>query len=170
MLNDYEGALETLWTWSDISFTRSVDLEFAPFFARIGNPVAARMVFESSIPEHVGFPMSRWVDAIKDPSDVDASLRREVVDWLASARVDKSIETFVLLSVGEYGERLADALSLDSIERFALDDMWMPEFSEFRKTQLFKTTVSGLGMVNYWRVSGFPTQCRSTGADDFECD
>lgn len=173
MLNDYEGALETLWSWSDISFTRSVDLEFAPFFARIGNPIAARMVFESSIPEHVGFPMNRWVDAIKDPNNVDASLRREVVDWVVSARVERRIEIFVLLSVGEYGERLAEILSLDSadpLNPFSLDDIWLPEFSEFRKAQLFKTFVSELGMVNYWRGNGFPAQCRSIGADDFECD
>ena len=170
MLNDDEGALETLWTWSDISFVRSVDLEFAPFFARIGNPVAARMVFESSIPEHFGFPMNRWVDAIKDPNNVDENLRREVVDWLDSAQIDRRIETFVLLSVGEFGEPLASTLSFDSLDPFALDDIWLPEFSEFRKTQLFKASISGLGLVGYWRANGFPTQCRPIGANDFECD
>jgi hypothetical protein len=67
--------------------------------------------------------------------------------------------------VGAYDELLAPTVSAET-----LDDVWLPEFSGFRKTQIFKTFVRQQGLVNYWQDNGFPAQCRPIVADDFECD
>jgi hypothetical protein len=39
-----------------------------------------------------------------------------------------------------------------------------------RKTERFKNLARKAGLVDYWRVDGWPDLCRPVGADDFECD
>ncbi|MEE8371532.1 MAG: tetratricopeptide repeat protein [Sphingomonadales bacterium] len=45
-----------------------------------------------------------------------------------------------------------------------------PYQSSMRKTERFKNILRELGMVDYWRASGWPELCRPLGADDFECE
>jgi hypothetical protein len=38
-----------------------------------------------------------------------------------------------------------------------------------RKLPGFKELVRREGLVDYWRVNGWPDRCQPTTADDFEC-
>jgi len=47
---------------------------------------------------------------------------------------------------------------------------WYPTYAVVRKTDRFKTVVSDLGLVEYWRARGWPPQCRPAGTGNFSCD
>ena len=47
--------------------------------------------------------------------------------------------------------------------------LWHPSYAPVRKTERFKAHVRKAGLVEYWRVKGWPEFCRPTGADDFVC-
>jgi len=47
--------------------------------------------------------------------------------------------------------------------------LWHPSYAPVRKLERFKTFVRSAGLVEYWRVHGWPESCRPMGADDFEC-
>ena len=63
------------------------------------------------------------------------------------------------------------------VEIFPADFLWSPfqpllskpkdtnKYQKFRKDYLLEN-----GYVDYWRMHGFPPQCRALGDDDFECD
>jgi tetratricopeptide (TPR) repeat protein len=48
--------------------------------------------------------------------------------------------------------------------------VWHPDYAPVRKTVGFKALMRKAGLVEYWRVKGWPKQCHSTTGDDFECD
>jgi len=48
-------------------------------------------------------------------------------------------------------------------------DLWGREYTPARKTERFKALMRKAGLVEYWRVRGWPDICRPVGADDFEC-
>ena len=47
--------------------------------------------------------------------------------------------------------------------------IWEPHAAPMRNTERFKTLVRKLGLVDYWRLRGWPDLCRPVGANDFEC-
>ncbi len=49
-------------------------------------------------------------------------------------------------------------------------ELWHPSYAGLRKDERFKALVRKAGIVDYWRVKGWPDLCRPTGADDFVCD
>jgi tetratricopeptide (TPR) repeat protein len=48
--------------------------------------------------------------------------------------------------------------------------VWHADYAPVRKTLRFKALMRKAGLVEYWRVKGWPKQCHSTTSDDFECD
>ncbi len=48
--------------------------------------------------------------------------------------------------------------------------LWHPSYSDLRRTERFKAFVRADGLVDYWRVKGWPEFCRPMGADDFVCE
>lgn len=48
--------------------------------------------------------------------------------------------------------------------------LWLPLFDEVRRRPEFKRLIADLGLVDYWRLNGWPSVCRALGSDDFECD
>jgi hypothetical protein len=42
--------------------------------------------------------------------------------------------------------------------------------SPVRKTDRFKKFVRDAGLVDYWRVRGWPDLCHPVGAGDFACE
>jgi hypothetical protein len=48
--------------------------------------------------------------------------------------------------------------------------LWHPSYTPVRKTERFKAFARAAGMVEYWRVKGWPAFCHPIGADDFVCD
>lgn len=47
--------------------------------------------------------------------------------------------------------------------------LWYPFMREVRRLPGFKSLVAELGMVRYWRASGWPDVCEPVGNDDFVC-
>ncbi len=45
-----------------------------------------------------------------------------------------------------------------------------PSYAPVRKTERFKKIMRDQGLVVYWRERGWPSFCRPTTGDDFECD
>jgi hypothetical protein len=109
-------------------------------------------------------PVKEWIDAIEDPSG-DTTLAIAKWDaWLASQdqRLDDRLELLLAL-------RAYDRINASNYVA-VWEVIWIPDYSEFRKTPHFKRFVGDFGMVDYWDANGFPPQCRSLGDDDFECD
>jgi TolB-like protein/tetratricopeptide (TPR) repeat protein len=48
--------------------------------------------------------------------------------------------------------------------------VWRPSAVALRKTERFKKLLRNAGLVEYWRVRGWPDLCHPVGADDFVCD
>jgi len=48
--------------------------------------------------------------------------------------------------------------------------LWAPSYAPVRNTERFKAFVRAAGLVDYWRVRGWPDLCRPVGADDFACE
>jgi TolB-like protein/DNA-binding SARP family transcriptional activator/Tfp pilus assembly protein PilF len=47
--------------------------------------------------------------------------------------------------------------------------LWHPSYAPARKTDRFKAYIRSAGLVDYWRVKGWPEFCRPTVVDDFVC-
>lgn len=47
---------------------------------------------------------------------------------------------------------------------------WTDSGRKLRRTEEFKAIVRRSGVIDYWKVGGFPDLCRPVGEDDFECD
>ncbi len=48
--------------------------------------------------------------------------------------------------------------------------IWSPGYAPVRKTERFKTIVRKAGLVEYWKVKGWPDACHPTTGDDFACE
>ena len=47
--------------------------------------------------------------------------------------------------------------------------LWYPVMREVRQLPEFKTLVTDINLVDYWRTYGWSSHCRPLGDDDFEC-
>ena len=81
--------------------------------------------------------------------------------------------SFVYLYVGAPGRALEpaeDNLAAGVGITPAMIYIWHSSAAGLRKTERFKAYVRKVGLVDYWRVRGWPDLCRPMGADDFVCD
>ncbi|MEL7545459.1 MAG: winged helix-turn-helix domain-containing protein [Pseudomonadota bacterium] len=46
---------------------------------------------------------------------------------------------------------------------------WLPGAGGYRQTPVFREVAMHWNLPDYWRVHGYPPQCRAIGDDDFEC-
>ncbi|HET7085043.1 MAG TPA: TIR domain-containing protein [Rhizomicrobium sp.] len=80
--------------------------------------------------------------------------------------------SFVYLFIG------AEDRSLEVVEReiavgyygAMFRNPWSPPSAALRKTERFKTFARKAGLVEYWKVRGWPDVCHPVGADDFACN
>jgi DNA-binding winged helix-turn-helix (wHTH) protein/TolB-like protein len=47
---------------------------------------------------------------------------------------------------------------------------WLPVFDEVRQAPGFKPLLEKVGLVDYWRKTGWPDVCHAVGPSDFACD
>ena len=136
---------------------------YIPIFLRDGD---RRMAFASSrmVNWQAGFPHKAFIDALDSPEDLVEDRLAVFQAWGAEKRVDIYDNTNLMLALRAYDEI--------NVDRFDNDypDLWLPQYSHFRKTPQFKQLAEGLGLVAYWRDTGFPDQCRVLSETDFECD
>lgn len=46
---------------------------------------------------------------------------------------------------------------------------WDPAYARYRQSNEFKEYIINAGILDYWKASGFPGQCKPMGTDDFAC-
>lgn len=63
-------------------------------------------------------------------------------------------------------ERTADIGYIQGNTEF----VWYPALAPVHKTERFKALVRRVGLVDYWRAKGWPSQCHPTIGDDFVCN
>lgn len=63
-------------------------------------------------------------------------------------------------------ETIGEELRISNVR---LQTVWYPVMSEARQLPGFKTLVTDLNLVEYWRAVGWADLCRPLGEDDFEC-
>jgi TolB-like protein len=81
--------------------------------------------------------------------------------------------SFAYMHVGEPARVLEfyeDEVIADYFQPISTTWFWHPSYAAVRQTPRFKTVVRDLGLVDYWRVRGWPAQCQPRGADDFVCE
>ena len=47
--------------------------------------------------------------------------------------------------------------------------LWHPSYAPARRTARFKTLMKNAGLVDYWRLRGWPEFCRPLGSSDYSC-
>jgi tetratricopeptide (TPR) repeat protein len=67
---------------------------------------------------------------------------------------------------GEY-DRI---LGTDDVNIASGTPHWNIGLPGFRNSPAFKQILNRMGVVDFWRLKGFPPQCRAIGAKDFTCD
>ncbi|WP_395075816.1 tetratricopeptide repeat protein [Hyphococcus sp.] len=131
-------------------------------------------------------------------SDFDAAAAA-VKDGVAAGVIPQDIQVLVeatLLSAARQGEAALRAANIPDnrtmqeiadylgdtdllVERqrpvWESDYLYEPYYTIFRDTKIYqhprwRDQMKKDGVVDLWRSRGFPTWCRATGADDFECD
>jgi TolB-like protein len=63
-----------------------------------------------------------------------------------------------------------DEISADYFQPISATWFWHPSYAAVRRTERFKKVVGDLGLAEYWRMRGWPTQCHPAGATDFACE
>jgi tetratricopeptide (TPR) repeat protein len=113
---------------------------FAAFAAQAGQPDRALALIKR---------------AASDPANQAATVLASLSAWAAHFGDDKL--ALELLSRSLHGSALNTYLA------------WLPVFHNVRALPEFRQLLRDLGLVDYWRTTGWPDVCRPVGADDFTC-
>ena len=96
-------------------------------------------------------------DALRHPERDNSSLGKEVLQHL-----------------GEHGRSLYHSAILVSLGVFDEPPpswmIWAAPFRTYRQSPEFKQYIRGSGVLAYWQAHGFPSGCRATADQSFECD
>ena len=108
--------------------------------------------------EHAGQPdraLALIKRAARDPAYQAATVLASLAVWAAHFGDDKL--ALELLTRSLHGVALYSYLA------------WLPVFHDVRALPEFKQLLRDIGLVDYWRSTGWPDVCRPVGADDFNC-
>jgi hypothetical protein len=107
------------------------------------------------------------------PRLADAAAARPVWRGLAAEPAPPSFLRSVLLAywAAYFGDTELALATLGPITHGAADEglLWRPVLSDVRRLPGFKDLLRREGLVDYWRVAGWPDRCQPTTAEDFEC-
>jgi TolB-like protein len=142
-------------------FLRDADV-YIPLFLARGDRDAALLI-SGQINSWEGFPHEDFIAAIGEPDRVNPSKYAELKAWGEANDVDVASKSHVALAFRAYDEM--------TVANFgnAYENLWLPAFSGFRRSEPFKALMRDLGHVGYWRANGYPPQCRALSGADFEC-
>ena len=111
-----------------------------------------------------GFPHKDYVTALKEPVENPDELLAEFEEWAKGQKVDIAEYTNVMLAIGAYDKVTVETFDND------YEDLWLPHFAAYRKSDDFKALAKALGLEQYWREFGFPPQCRALSEAEYECN
>ena len=111
-----------------------------------------------------GFPHSDYIDALTNPDEQPADRLSTFVKWGDANKVTVYGRTNVMLAIRAYEKIDVETFDND------YEDLWLPQFAHFRKSEDFIRLAEALGLAEYWREVGFPSRCRELPDEKFECD
>jgi TolB-like protein/Tfp pilus assembly protein PilF len=104
--------------------------------------------------------------AIKDPS-------------LLANGIEAAIEEEDIVTLNHFGaipvimDSLNQSLANGDMLKLSIDlgnYLWSPTFSDLRQLPEYKQFMRDVGLVELWKVRGWPEICQAIGEDDFECE
>ena len=141
----------------------SISHAFVSTYVRSGHRVLAAQIADARL-GHDNAPVMEWIRAIENPeADNSAGLVR-LQDWAASTKsgINLHLVAHIFLAFNAYEELASDPEGARWL-------LWHPDAEEYRGTPQFKQYIRENGALTFWRVHGFPPQCRAIGDDDFDC-
>ncbi len=142
----------------------SISEAFVPFYVRRGQRELGLLIADIRT-KTSGAPVIEWIRALENPNGINRDGYVRLKDWERQRGTEPLLSIalpHVLLTFRDYDELVANA-------RFTAWVLWHPDAEEFRKSPQFKALIRKRGIYDYWKVRGFPPQCRRIGNDDFEC-
>jgi len=161
-LGDFDKALVDAMSNAEDGYYRDFDA-YLPFFLERGERLLA-FTISRTVNWWGGYPHRELIAALEDPENQPADRLEKFKKWGESKKVNVSSLTNLMLTLRAYDEITVGSFNND------YEHIWLPQFSDYRKSPQFKQLAKDLGMVDYWRSNGFPKQCRTLSETDFECD
>ena len=93
--------------------------------------------------------------ALHDPRNQAPTVIANLAIW-AAGHGDKAL-ALKLLREAIFGSKTTAYLA------------WLPVFEDARRLPQFKVLLADIGLVDYWRATGWPDVCRPAGELDFDC-
>jgi hypothetical protein len=112
------------------------------------------------------------IEALAGHLDDPTAARAEVRRLAREVSAPSDFRSVMLAHWAAYYDETELALQLLSRRPHAAVDellLWRPVLSKMRSLPGFKELVRREGLVDYWRVHGWPDFCQPTTNDDFEC-
>jgi TolB-like protein len=136
---------------------------YIPIFLERGDRI---MAFAASrmVNWREGFPHKEYISALENPESQPPDRLKIFMAWGDEKRVDVADKTNLMLALRAY-----DKINVDTFDN-DYEDLWLPQFAHYRRSQQFKQLAEGLGLTPYWRARGFPPQCHAVSEADFECN
>lgn len=98
--------------------------------------------------------------------DFDFVKERREFEIEVEAETGASLDWHTLNDIEKISFRNCEAMTPNA----TMSIWWDPSFPHFLTSPHRKRLIRELGIYDYWLARGFPSQCRSAGDDDFECD
>ena len=99
------------------------------------------------------------------PAELEALVAEDAAAALRTGKSPMPLN-YMYSWLGEYDRILgADAVNIASGTPH-----WNLGLPGFRNSPAFKEILNRMGVVDFWRLKGFPPHCRAVGAKDFTCD
>lgn len=161
VLGDFDTAMIDANANAEDGYYRDFDA-YLPWFLERGDRLLA-FTISRTVNWWGGFPHRDYIAAVEQQESQPADLFEKFKAWGESKNVNVSSNTNLMLTLRAYDEVTVGNFNND------YEHIWLPQFSDYRKSPQFKQLASDLGMLDYWREFGFPKQCQIISDADFEC-
>ena len=135
---------------------------YLPYFLERGDRLLA-FTISRTVNWWSNYPHRDFIAAVEDPENVSEERTAKFLKWGDDQGVKVRTHTYLMLTLRAYEFMTLENWNND------YENIWLPDFSHFRRSDEFKQWAQELGMVDYWRNHGFPPQCEAVGTDDFTC-
>ncbi len=153
-----EAAIRQFESTLEYNF-HSTDESFVSYYVRTGQRKMAFLVAALALRKQFA-PVKDWIEAIENPLEDHTARVERFNQWGETYNID-------ICNMNEVAVALRQDHCFPTLTNAGL--IWHPDAAYYRKTSSFKDFVN-THLMEYWQQNGFPAQCRSLEAGDFECD